>query len=414
MGSNFYLKCCLSLLSIAVIVWLASHHVFYSDTISSPFLGIALLSVFLIQLRTRFSWAEVGLVLVLVFILAVLDLSFLGYPAAWPVWTSFLGVGSLAVLAGRAIWSEGSERRLAIFTAAPAFLFVASEWCADYFLAWTKQAHPKVLDLFLYSFDASLHVQIPFVVGRLFQQSFYFGVISFLFYVGLPLAIGLTFAGCLMNDRRNALPAFLAFLLTGPIGGFFYNLFPALGPVHIFKQAFPWHPLTIEEASRLALQGIPGEGARNAMPSLHATWVFLVFWYSWRLSRVERIVAGLFVFFTLCAAVGLGEHYFVDLIVAVPFSLFILALANLAAGCNRGRLYVPLVVGLSTTGAWFLVLRHAIRFFWISPVIPWLACGLTLAVCFLAGRKLREPGAEPQLEAFAGQCAAPEMKAREA
>ena len=414
MKSSFYLKCGLSLLAMMFIVGLSSRHSFYNDTISSPFLGVALLSVFLILVRTRFSWLEIGGVLVLLSVLALLDLRFLGYPAAWPVWASLLGLSSLAVLACRAVWSAGPDRGLAVFTVVPAFLFVASEWCADYFLAWTKQTHPKVLDLYLYSFDASLHVQIPFAVGRLFQQSFYFGVVSFLFYVGLPLAIGLTFAGCLVRDRKNAFSAFLAFLLTGPIGGLLYNLFPALGPVHIFKQSFPWHPLTIEQASRLVLQAVPGEGARNAMPSLHATWAFLVLWYSWRLSLAERIAAGLFLFFTLCATVGLGEHYFIDLVVAVPFALFILASAALLAKGDFRRLYLPLMVGGSVTGIWFVALRQAIRVFWVSPLIPWLSCALTLVVCCYAARKLSTPESHAACEPLVSQFPTPGMKTREA
>ena len=413
MKSSFYLKCGLSLLSMMFIVCLASRHSFYNDTISSPFLGVALLSVFLILVRTRFSWLEIGGVLVLLSVLALLDLRFLGYPAAWPVWVSLLGLSSLAVLACRAIWSAGLDRGITVFTVVPAFLFVASEWCADYFLAWTKQAHPKVLDLYLYSFDASLHVQIPFAVGRLFQQSFYFGVVSFLFYVGLPLAIGLTFAGCLVRDRKNAFSAFLAFLLTGPIGGLLYNLFPALGPVHIFRQSFPWHPLTVEQASRLALQAVPGEGARNAMPSLHATWAFLVLWYSWRLSLAERIAAGLFVFFTLCATVGLGEHYFIDLVVAVPFALLILASAALLAEGDFRRLYLPLIVGGSMTGIWFVALRYAIRVFWVSPLIPWLSCALTLVVCCYAARRVSMPESYAAHEPLVSQFPTPGMKTRE-
>jgi len=235
-----------------------------------------------------------------------------------------------------------------------------------------------------------------------------------LFYVGLPLAIGLAFAGCLVRDRKNAFSAFLAFLLTGPIGGLLYNLFPALGPVHIFKQSFPWHPLTIEQASRLVLQAVPGEGARNAMPSLHATWAFLVLWYSWRLSLAERIAAGLFVFFTLCATVGLGEHYLIDLVVAVPFALFILASAALLAEGDFRRLYLPLMVGGGVTGIWFVALRHTIRVFWVSPLIPWLSCALTLVVCCYAARKLSTPESYAACEPLVSQFPAPGMKTREA
>ena len=386
MKSAFYLRLALSFAAVYGLFWLAAWRTFFSQTLSSAFLAIALLSLLLILLRTRFSWAEVGAVIGLTLLLAALDLRVLGYRASWPVWPSFLGLASLYVMTLRVIWFEGEKRRLAIFTLLPSFLFVASEWCADYFLFWTEKASPKVFDLYLYAFDASLHVQIPFVVGRLFQRSYPFALISDLFYIGLPVAIGLTFAGCLMRDRRNALPAFIAFLSTGPVGAVFYNFFPALGPIHIFKADFPWHPLTIQQVPHLFLEAITGQGARNAMPSLHAAWIYLVFWYSRNLSLAEKVLAGLFVFFTLCGTLGTGEHYFIDLIAAVPFSLFILALTNLLVGQNRSRSFLLLALGLGMTALWLVLLRYAQHFFWSSPVVPWLACFLTLAIAALALR----------------------------
>jgi hypothetical protein len=407
--SNFYLKCFLSLLSAFLIVWLASRRTFHNDTISSPFLSIALLSVLLFLLRTRCSWREVGAVLVLGLALAFLDVRFLGYRAAWPVWPFFFGLASLAVLASRLAWSERTSRRLAVCTLVPVFLFVASEWCADYFLAWTKRVHPMVLDL--YSFDASLHVQTPFVAGRLFEQWSYFRFVSFCFYAGLPLVIGLAFAGSLMRDRRNALPAFLALFLTGPVGALFYDPFPPLGPVHIFRESFPRRPLGIEQALRLVLQGIPGQGARNAMPSLHAAWVFLALWYSWGLAK-ESLPPYSFSL-PLCHSWARGALLRRS-VVAVPFTVFIVALANLLAGRERHQQYLPFLTGLSMTGLWFLALRHATRAFWVSPVVPWLCCGLALAVCFIAARKLAMPQCEPEFKPYAPECPTPEMKIREA
>ena len=122
---------------------------------------------------------------------------------------------------------------------------------ASYLLDWTEKAHPKVLDLYLYSFDASLHVQFPFVFGRWFAQYPIFALMSFSIYIGLPIAIGLTYAGCLMRDRKNALSALVALLIAGPVGILFYNLVPALGPAHIFLQGFPWKPLSYAQVSRL-------------------------------------------------------------------------------------------------------------------------------------------------------------------
>jgi hypothetical protein len=286
------------------------------------------------------------------------------------------------------IWGEGSRRRFAAVVLIPSFLFVLSEWLATYFLFLTEFFHPKVLDLYLYSFDASMGVQLPFVMGRIFARWSGFSWICGIVYMGLPLAIGLTFAGCAMRSTRSAWTAFVAFLLTGPLGIVFYNVFPALGPIHVFESRFPSNPLSSEQARHLFLEGVAIAGPRNAIPSLHAAWIFLVFWYARGLSRLEKTIAAVCVVLTLCATIGTGEHYFVDLVVAVPFAVLVVALTNLLMGPDRSRQILPLAVGLGGTELWLWALRHASVFFWRAWVIPWLACGATLMVCYFAIRKL--------------------------
>jgi hypothetical protein len=143
-------------------------------------------------------------------------------------------------------------------------------------------------------------------------------------------------------------------------------------------------------------------GARNAMPSLHATCVFLVFWYARGLSRVERAVAAICVLLTLLATVGTGEHYAIDLVVAVPFTAMIIALTNLLVGNDRARQYVPLGIGLGVVTAWLLALRYATNFFWQSLVIPWLAILATLAISYLALKKTENPACGPLTSALRG------------
>lgn len=57
--------------------------------------------------------------------------------------------------------------------------------------------------------------------------------------------------------------------------------------------------------------------ARNCMPSMHLTWALLFWWYSrgW----VRKLMA-FYVWVTVAATLGLGQHYWIDLIVAVPFT----------------------------------------------------------------------------------------------
>jgi hypothetical protein len=386
-----YRRLLLSFAVVALLLWVASRRSFFGDTISSAFLAIALFSVFLILLRTRTSWKELLGVAVVFLLIATVDLRVAGYKASWPVWASFSGIASLGGLSFRVFWREGEERRLAGWTLGPAFLFVGSEWMASYLLDWTEKAHPKVLDLYLYSFDASMHVQFPFVFGRWFAQYPIFGLVSFFIYIGLPIAIGLTYAGCLMRDRRNAPAALISLLIAGPVGILFYNLVPALGPGHIFLRGFPWQPLSYEQASRLFLERVAVAGPRNAFPSLHAAWAFLVFWYARNLSLGERVLAGVFVVFTLCATLGTGEHYFVDLIVAVPFALMIIAIAEAVAKRAWRETTIPLMVGLGLTLAWILALRYSPRIFWASPAVSWGACLLTLFAPYVSSKRLLDP-----------------------
>ena len=373
---------------VALLFWIASRKTFYASTISSPFLAVALFSIFLILLRTRRDLRELGLVALLTGMQYFLDVRLLSYPYNWPVLVSFLGMSGLAALALRAIWASDADRRTAFLTLIPAFLFVASEWYADYFLEWGQRVRPKTLDLYLYSFDGSLHIQPAFLLGQLFETLRPFVTISMVIYLSLPVAIGLVFAGCMMRDRTNAIPAVASFLITGPIGACFYTMFPALGPVHIFLGKFPWHPLSLEQAKNLLLEPIAVAGPRNAMPSLHAAWIFLVFWYARKLSLAERIGAGIFVFFTLCATLGTGEHYFVDLVVALPFTLMILGATNLICGKSRPVAWGAMIYGLAATLLWFVLLRFANRFVWTSPVVPWMACLLTVVFVWYFSRAL--------------------------
>ena len=387
MKLSLYLRSTLTLVVLDALFWFGSRPERYRVFVLTLF-AISASSIFLILLRTRRSGRELVAVLALSLSIFGVDIRFLGYPACWQGAVSVVGLASLGVLTLRVIWSDGNQRRLATFTVVPAFSFVASGWCAATFLHWTFRAHPSVLDLYLVSFDGSLHVQLPFLLGQLFARFWPFYIVSLVVYIGLPVALGLTYAGCLMNDRKNALPAFIAFLITGPIGILFYNLFPALGPAYIYADRFPWHPLAYDQLRRLFVEPVALPGLRNAMPSLHAAWAYLVFWYARGLSVLERVVAAVVLVFTVFATMGTGEHYFIDLVVAVPYALFILALTNLLLGGRRGALVVPFLAGLVTTMGWLVALRFAIRTFWISPIIPWAACILTVVVSLWEGKKL--------------------------
>ena len=385
----------LSSLILAAVPALAVSHVFYVSAIASAFYPYVFASVIYIHLRLRFRWMDVGGIILLGVLFALFD-AFVLHPGTVYIvtWVSFLGMASLAIMGLRAVWMEGEDRRLILLALIPGILILASNHFAGYLHKWTESAHPKSLDLYLYSFDSSMHVPIAFLAGQLYDKWKVFGAVSFVFYVGLPFTLAVVYAGQALRLRARAIPIFVAFLIAGPIGGIFYNLFPALGPVHLFAERFPWQPLTTDQARRLLLEAVPLGGLRNAIPSLHMGWTLMAWWYSRGLSVWERGLAFAFVAFTAFATMGTGEHYFIDLVVAFPFVLFLQALCTISLDWSDSKRLVPFLFGLVTPLVWLWALRFHPRVFWYSPVIPWTCCVLTIALTELARRGLKDAAVE--------------------
>jgi len=116
-------------------------------------------------------------------------------------------------------------------------------------------------------------------------------------------------AGMCFTDRR---PELVRAILVGAIAGLIcYFLFPAVGPIWV---------------------GYPG-ALRNCMPSLHLTWALLLLIYSNKFVRVPMLI---FAFLTAVATLGLGEHYAIDLVAAIPFTAAVCA--TVSAPLFRGNL----------------------------------------------------------------------------
>ncbi|HEX3661355.1 MAG TPA: phosphatase PAP2 family protein [Acidobacteriaceae bacterium] len=86
-----------------------------------------------------------------------------------------------------------------------------------------------------------------------------------------------------------------AWILAALLAPLFYASFPAVGPAHLGDPTAP----------------------RNCIPSLHMTWALLCVVY---VARPWRWAAVLFAVLTALATLGTGEHYLIDLVVAVPYT----------------------------------------------------------------------------------------------
>ena len=65
---------------------------------------------------------------------------------------------------------------------------------------------------------------------------------------------------------------------------------------------------------------VPAGLERTGMPSLHLTWVLLAWYFAPRTPRWVRPLLALFVGTTVVATLGLGQHFLVDLIAAIPYT----------------------------------------------------------------------------------------------
>ena len=134
-------------------------------------------------------------------------------------------------------------------------------------------------------------------------------------YWGLPLAFGISWS--LERSRTMVTSMLLAGALTFPL----YLLIPAAGPAYAFR-GWPF----VSASGGWDLMAVAAAHPRNCFPSMHLAWALLLPMNA--TSRVWKAILLLNAVLTGLATIGGGEHYFVDLIAAVPFAFAIQWLAE--------------------------------------------------------------------------------------
>ena len=85
MKSTTLIRLCFSLVLVGFILYLSGAKSFFSGTLDSPFFSVALLSLFLILVRTGVTLREFLWTALLFSALAALEFRLIGYPSIWPV-----------------------------------------------------------------------------------------------------------------------------------------------------------------------------------------------------------------------------------------------------------------------------------------------------------------------------------------
>jgi hypothetical protein len=360
----------------------------------NPSFCFTLLGTFAIYLWTRPARSAVLAVFVLAIALRLACVRIMGglgayYGVGWISWGAFLGLASLMVLAIQVVRSRDEERRLCRQTFFAGAVFPLSSLLIGYSVPLTTWLRPQTYDALLLAFDGGLGFQPSFVLGRwLSEDSTAWGLTTVVYYA-LPFAVCLLYASHLASDRkqkRQPVPILALFLSLMLVGFAQYGIYPAVGPKHAFAVLYPWHPPALHQII-LEPMMVPS-APRNCMPSLHLAGALAIWWNSRLWPRWGRLLAALFLWATIFSTMALGEHYLVDLVVALPFTLIFQAAWTVSVPFAQSVRQTSLVVGPLLTVGWMGALRFGLRLFLISPVISWSLILLTLAWCLVLEKKL--------------------------
>ncbi len=353
---------------------------------TNPYLAYALLGSFVIHYRSsagRPACLSAALILGLAYAMIYVAL---GASLRSVNSLGFLGVGSVAVLGVMSFWPEYKQRAETLRVWWLTLLFPAFLICSAIVLTLTRYAHPRVLDLYLYTLDGRLGFQPSFTVGRLLWQNTILREIAYYAYEALPLGMAFAFSLEWEAKIRSAASIVISFLFAAIGGYLIYNLFPAVGPIHVFGNAFPFSPPAVTaRPSAIVNTGDP----RNCMPSVHFTMALLIFWYSRQWTRWGRIFACGLLLLTIVATLGFGEHYLIDLVVAVPFALLAKTLATRAVRPAYVRMLCYATAGFLVS-AWIFYLRCFFSFAMIPAAVSWALLVITVIPPMMLERELHQ------------------------
>ena len=186
-----------------------------------------------------------------------------------------------------------------------AALIVAAPGLFAPFLWLTGYLRPLTYDGFLGHFDLTLGLD-GFRLARFCARHSLLSIILASAYEGLPIMAGINWI--LERSKTFLRAALIGAVLAVP----FYLLIPACGPRYAFV-GYPWHPIV-----PTGLIGIASGHPRNCFPSMHLAWAVLLVMNA--KNRIWKSALAVYMVLIVLATVGGGEHYFLDLIAAVPMS----------------------------------------------------------------------------------------------
>jgi len=263
------------------------------------------------------------------------------------------------LVAGRRSFSE------TVKIVAPVWLIVLSVPISGSFINFTGTFTSQTYDRYLFLFEEQLGVRIAVVFQILVTKGPQW-LTPFLqiVYGSVPAMVALHFG----FDKTKHWPMPLVVVLSSIAGAALYLVYPAVGPEftveNYYNIMFPTTHVDFLDLSK-------AQAVRNCMPSLHAAWGYFFLWNSSTFSRAVRYVFWLFGVLTLVAAVVIGRHWFIDLIVALPFATAIQGLFASHLRWSNPKRFLTIFCSVLILSFWLVMLQT-----------DWFVSGLPSALCW--------------------------------
>jgi hypothetical protein len=222
-------------------------------------------------------------------------------------------LGALIAVSGLIRWAlspEGRHRSEQVF--AYSALSVALGETGLIFVAWLSRLRPKKFDLYIYQIDRHLFGEPGFTLGRFLSPHPWMVHVLDAAYSLISATTAIVTAIYIYRRPQETNRVVITFFLCFVLAPIFYFAVPVCGPAY----AFPNFPI---DPGPIVTHSIPLTALPNGMPSVHTATALLAFWFLRRFRHL-RGVAFLYLVLIILATMGSGEHYLLDLIMAVPYT----------------------------------------------------------------------------------------------
>lgn len=302
---------------------------------------------------------------------------------------------------GRLLWDvwrkKGLQRSDALLFLLPAAVALLVTLQAGMFWYYLASTFPMTYDSYAFALDEAYGFSWSFAVGQLFQKFPLLAAICYAIYVAPPPALIFVYALQVRGRRKPPVDVVTVLLVLLLVGYGLFFLFPVCGPLFAFGSAFPNSPPSVYGLVGQRIEVVTAKPApRNGMPSLHMASAIIAYWHARPYGKWARWVAAMFVVGTFLATMGVGEHYFIDLLVALPFTLAIHAACTPRLPEVRQERAAALWGATALVVLWYLLLFFGIPALLNSHVLTWsLTIGTVWAVLLLERRLARAADALP-------------------